>query len=109
MMPKVKVNTLFNRVKIQRAKNKWDKDRMKRLDFVNKRTHQKSYARAYINKVDEAMIEYIRVFVKWVKPLSSESQLSDFHLSLEGQKTCELLFFTVVTGSPTYAVYKDLK
>ena len=36
MMPKVKVNTLFNRVKIQRAKNKWDKDRMKRLDFVNK-------------------------------------------------------------------------
>ena len=55
------------------------------------------------------MIEYIGVFVKWVKPLSSESQLSDFHLSLEGQKTCELLFFTVVTGSPTYAVYKDLK
>lgn len=64
MMPKVKVNTLFNRVKIQRGKNKWDKDRMKRLDFVNKRTHQKNYARAYINKVDEAMIEYIRVFVK---------------------------------------------
>lgn len=55
------------------------------------------------------MIEYIGVFVKWVKPLSSESKLSDFHLPLEGQKTCVLLFFTMVTGPPTYAVYKHLK
>ena len=44
--------------KLQRARNEWNEDRMKRLDFINKRLLEKNEARAYINNVDEAMLEY---------------------------------------------------
>ena len=44
--------------KLQRARDEWDEDRMKRLDFINKRQREKNEARAYINNVDEAMLEY---------------------------------------------------
>ena len=50
--------------KLQRAKDKWNEDRMKRLDFINKRLREKSEARAYINNANEAMLEYYRVFAK---------------------------------------------
>ena len=43
--------------KLQRARDEWIKDRMKRLDFINKRLREKSKARAYINNVGEA--EYL--------------------------------------------------
>ena len=59
---------------------------MKRLDFINKRLREKNEARAYINNVDEAMLEYYRVFAKQIKPLSSKPQLSDFCHPSEGQK-----------------------
>ena len=52
---------------------------MKRLDFINKRLREKHEARVYINNVDEAMLEYYRVFAKQIKPLTSEPQLSDFY------------------------------
>ena len=61
--------------KLQRARNKWNKDRMKRLDFINKRLREKNEAREYINNVDEAMLEYYLVFVvnyyllQWVQAL----------------------------------------
>ena len=44
--------------KLQRARDKWNEDRMKRLDFINKRLREKNEARAYINNVDEEMLEY---------------------------------------------------
>ena len=50
--------------KLQRARGKWNEDRMKRLDFINKRPREKNEARAYIKNVDEAMLEYYRVFAK---------------------------------------------
>ena len=50
--------------RLQRARDEWNKDRMKRLDFINKRLRQKNEARAYINNVHEAMLEYYRVFSK---------------------------------------------
>ena len=43
--------------KIQRARDKWNGDRIKRLGFINKRLREKNEARAYINNVDEAMLE----------------------------------------------------
>ena len=49
---------------LQRARNKWSEDRMKRLDFIKKRMHEKNEARAYINNANEAMLEYYRVFAK---------------------------------------------
>ena len=55
--------------KLQRARDEWNKDRMKRLDFISKRLSEKNEARACINNADEAMLEYYRVFAKQIKPL----------------------------------------
>ena len=43
--------------KLQRARDKWNEDRMKRLGFIIKRIRENNEARAYINNVDEAMLE----------------------------------------------------
>ena len=83
--------------KFQRERDEWNRDRMKRLE-----------ARAYFKNVDEAMLEYYRVFVK-KKPLPPEPELSDFYHPSEVQKNGELLFVAVGTGIATYALYKYLK
>ena len=95
--------------KLQRARDEWNKDRMKRLDFINKRLREKNEARTYINNIDEVMLEYYRAFGKQIKPLPTEPQLSDFYHPSEAQKNDELLFATVGTGLATYALYKYLK
>ena len=43
---------------LQRSRDKWNEDQMKRLDFINKRLREKNETREYINNVDEAMLEY---------------------------------------------------
>ena len=55
--------------KLQRTRDEWDRYRMKQLDFINKRLREKNEARAYINNVDEAIVEYYRVFTRQIKPL----------------------------------------
>ena len=60
--------------KLQRARDEWNEHRMKQLDFMNKRQREKNEAMAYINNVDEAMLEYYRVFVKQIKPMSPKPQ-----------------------------------
>ena len=87
--------------KIQRARKKWNEDGIERL-------REKNEARA-INNVDEAMLEYCRVFAKQMKPLPPEPQLSDFYHLSEEQKNGELLFVTVGTGLATYALYRYFK
>ena len=82
---------------------------MKRLDFINRRLREKNEAKAYINNVDEAMLEYYRVFAKQIKPLPPEPELSDFYHPSENQKNGKLLFIAVGTGIATYALYKYLK
>ena len=82
---------------------------VKRLDFINKSLREKNEARACINNVDEAMLEYYRVSAKQIKPLPPEPQLLDFYLPSERQKNGKLLLATVGTGLETYAVYKYLK
>ena len=44
--------------KFQRARDEWNKDQMKRLDFINKRLLEKNEARAYTNNADAEMLEY---------------------------------------------------
>ena len=44
--------------RLQKARDEWNGDQMKRLDFINKRLRKKNEARAYINNVDEAVLEY---------------------------------------------------
>ena len=61
--------------KLQRARDKWNEDRMKRLQFIDKRLREKNNAKAYINNIDEAMLEYYRIFAKKIKPLPPEPQL----------------------------------
>ena len=70
---------------------------------------KKNKARAYINNVDKAMLEYYRVFAKQIKPMAPEPQLSDFYHPSEAQKNGELLFVAVGTGIATYALYKYFK
>ena len=60
--------------KLQRTRDEWDRYRMKQLDFINKRLREINEARAYINNVDEAIVEYYRVFAKQIKPLPSEPE-----------------------------------
>ena len=43
-----------------------------RLDFIIKMLPQKNEARAYINNVDEAMLEYYQVFANGIKPLACQ-------------------------------------
>ena len=95
--------------KLQKTRDKWNEDRMKRLDFINKRLREKNEARAYINNTDEAILEYYRVFPRKIKPLPPESELSDFYHPSETQRNGELLFATVGTGIVTYAMYKYIK
>ena len=82
---------------------------MKWLDFDNKKICEKNEAKTYLNNVDEAMLEYYRVFAKQIKPLPSEPELSDFYHPSETQKNGELLFVVAGTGVSTYALYKYFK
>ena len=50
--------------KLQRARDKWNEDRMERLDFIKKRLLEKNEAKAYINNIDEKMLEYYHLFGK---------------------------------------------
>ena len=95
--------------KLQKARDEWNRDRMKRLDLINKRLRERNEARAYIKNVDEAMLEYYRVFAKKIKPLPPEPELSDFYHPSEVQKNGELLFVVVGTDIATYALYNYLK
>ena len=95
--------------KLQRARDEWNKDQMKRLDFINGRLREENEAKVYINNVDEAMLEYYRVFAKKTKRLPPEPELLDFYHPSDNQKNGELLFVVVGTGIPTYALYKYLK
>ena len=95
--------------KLQRARDEWNRDRVKHLDFINKRLREKNEAKAYINNVDEAMLEYYRVFAKQIKPLPPEPELSDFYHPSENQKNGEPLFAVVGTGIAAYGLFKYLK
>ena len=95
--------------KLQSASDEWNRDQMKRLDLINKRLCERNEVRAYIKNVDEAMLEYYRIFAKEIKPLPPEPELSDFYHPSGNEKSGELLFVVVGTGIAPYALYKYLK
>ena len=57
--------------KLQRARDEWNRDRLRRLDFISRRLREKNEVKAYINNVDEAMVEYHCVFTKQNKALAT--------------------------------------
>ena len=95
--------------KLRRAGDEWNRDRMKRVDLINKRLRERNETRAYIKNVDETLLEYYCLFAKKIKLLPPEPELSDFYHPSEVQKNGELLFVVVGTGIATYALYKYLK
>ena len=50
--------------KLQRARDEWNRDRMKHLDLINEKLRERTEERAYIKNADKAMLEYYRVFEK---------------------------------------------
>ena len=72
---------------LQRDRDKWNQDRLKRLDFINKRLRDKKEARDYIGNLDSAMLEYYRIFGVKLKPLAPEPQLSDNYNASDQQKS----------------------
>ena len=48
--------------KLQRVRDEWNRDRMKRLDTMNKRLREKNEKRTYMNNLHEATLEYYCVF-----------------------------------------------
>ena len=49
---------------LQRARNKWNEDRMEQLDFINKRLREAQAAKTYINNADKVMLEYYQAVAK---------------------------------------------
>ena len=68
---------------------------------------KKNDAKAYINNVHEAILEYYHLFTKKINHPSP--QLSDFYHPSDTQENGELLFAAVGTGIATDSLYKYLK
>ena len=94
--------------KLKMARDEWNKDWLKRLDFINRRLREKNELKVYINNIDKAMLEYYQGFAK-KKPLLLEPELSDFYHPSDNQKSGELLFVVVGTGIATYVLCKYFK
>ena len=62
--------------KLQTAKDDWDEDIMKQVEFINKRLHRRNEAKAISIKKCLNTTKYLR------------NQLSDFYQPSEGQKKC---------------------
>ena len=93
---------------LERDRDKWNQDRMERLDFINKRLRDKKEATDYIGNFDSAMLEYYRVFGVKLKPLPPEPQLSDYYNASDQQKSGELLFVIAGTAVSSYIIMKYL-
>ena len=94
--------------KFQIARDHWNKEKQKRLDFINKRLREQQDARQAISNLEDGMREYYRVFSKRIKPLGPEPVFSDFYNPSEDQKRGEIFFIVLGTGLVSYIVYKYL-
>ena len=71
---------------LQRARDEFNENRMKRLDFINKRLREQNKARVYINDTDEAMLEYYQVFGIKIKAFTTQASIIRFLSSFRGTK-----------------------
>ena len=93
---------------LPRDRDKWNQERLKRLEFINKRLRDKKKARYYNGNLDSAMLEYCRVFGVKLKPLPPEPQLSDYYNASDQQKSGALLFVMAGTAISSYIIMKYL-
>ena len=95
--------------KFQKAIGEWNRDRMKRLDLINNRLRERNRARAYIKNVDEALLNYYRLFAKKKKSLYHLTLSYQISVIYQRHKNGKLLFVGVGIGVATYTLYKYLK
>ena len=96
--------------KLQSARNKWNKDRMKQLDFINKRLLEKirpGHTSIMLIKQCLSTIEYLQKKKK--KTFTTWTWIIWLLPCIRGPNNGELLFAAVDTGIATYAPYKYLK
>lgn len=60
--------------KLQKAKDKWNENRMEQFDFINQKLRQKHVTKTYMDNVDDAMLGYYRVFAKRILKLYYQSR-----------------------------------
>ena len=60
----------------QKARDEWNKERVKRLDFINKRLREQQDAKQAITNLEDGMREYYQVFGQKIKPLPKEPVFS---------------------------------
>ena len=77
--------------KLETAKTEWNKERIKRLDFIHEQEKKERQGAQEFDNVDRAMKEYY-----YVTKQAPEPKLSDFYTPSEDQKNREIGF--VVTG-----------
>ena len=92
----------------QKARDRWNKERLKRLDFINKRLHEQQDAKEAISDLEDGMREYYRVFGQRIKPLPKEPVFTDYYHPSETQKKGEMAFIVLGTGVVSYVAYKYL-
>ena len=93
---------------LQKDRDEWNQEGLKRLDFINKRFRYRKEARDYIENLDSAMLEFYRVFGVKLKPLPPEPQLSDYYNASDQQKSGELLFVIAGTAISSDIIMKYL-
>ena len=93
---------------LQNDSDKWNQERLKRLEFTNKKLRDKKEARDYIGNLESVMLEYYRVFGVKLNPLPPEPQLSDYYNASDQQKSGELLFVIAGTAISSYIIMKYL-
>jgi len=92
--------------KLQKARDEWQENRMKRLDFINQRLKKEAQATKYINDLDIGMRLYYQATKQRLPPLRGEPKLSDFYQPSEGQKTAEVIFVTGGLGALGYVLHR---
>ena len=81
--------------KLTGDREKYNEERLNRLDFINRRIREKQQGREYIQDLDAAMSEYARIFGRSLPPLPKEPELADYYQPSEQQKNAELVFITL--------------
>ena len=86
---------------LQTATSKWNKDRIKTLDFLNRELQAKQQANSDFNSVDQAQQLCNEDFIVQNKP-----QFSDYYEPSEKQTYYEYVFIIGSTLASSYAIYK---
>ena len=65
--------------KFQKIRDEWNKERLRKIDFVNKRLHDQQHAKQAITDLKDGIRKYYQMFGRNIKPLPKEPVLNDFY------------------------------